>query len=77
MLQPLFTSLQGGIRFICPLCPAFPNALRLRFYPNYLLEIVERERRASTFHVNDNIAGLGSSCLPAGRRPRIRCVKRG
>jgi len=64
MLQPLSTSLQGGLRFVCPLCPAFPYALRLRFYPGYLLEIIGRERRASTFHVNDNIAGLGSSCLP-------------
>jgi len=76
MLQPLFTSLQGDLRFICPLCPAFPDALRLRFYPGYLLEIIGRKRRASTFHVNDNIAGLGSSCLPAGQRPRISCVKR-
>ena len=84
MLQPLSTSLQGGLRFVCHLCPTFPYALRLRFYPYYLHEVYGRERRASTacpvfsgFHVNDNIAGLGSSCLPAGQRPRIRCVKRG
>jgi len=76
MLQPLSTSLQGGLRFVCPLCPAFPDALRLRFYPCYLHEILGRKRRASTFHISDKYVGLGSSCLPAGRRLRISCVKR-
>jgi len=76
MLQPLSTSLQDGLRFVCPLCPAFPNALRLRFYPGYLHEVVGRERRASTFHISDKSVGLGPSCLPADLHLRKSCVKR-
>ena len=77
IFQLLSAPLQHSICLFQLLYPTFPDALRLRFYPGYLREIVGRERRASTFHVNDNIAGLGSSCLPTGQRPRIRCVKRG
>ena len=76
ILQPLSTSLQGGLRFVCHLCPTFPYALRLRFYPYYLHEVYGRERRASTFRISNNCVGLGSSCLPAGQRLRISCVKR-
>ena len=35
-----------------------------------------RERRASMFHINDKLVGLGISCLPAGQHPRISCVER-
>ena len=31
--QPLSNPLQEGIRFVHRLCPAFPDASRLRFYP--------------------------------------------
>ena len=75
MFQLLSTPLQCSIRLIQPLCPAFPDALRLRFYPFYLHEIVGRKRRASTFRISDECVSLGSSCLPAGLRPRISCVK--
>ena len=73
---------RGALCFVYPLCPTVPDALRFRFYPGYLLEIVGRERRASIacpifsgFHVNDNIAGLGSSCLPHGFLPRYEDTK--
>ena len=42
MFQLLSTPLQCSIRFVQPLCPMFPYALRLRFYPGYLHEIVGR-----------------------------------
>jgi len=70
--QPLSNPLQEGIRFVHRLCPAFPDALRLRFYP----ENNGRERRASTFRINNNNVGLGSSCLPADLHPCKHCVKR-
>jgi len=74
--QPLSITLHDGFHFVHPLCPTFPDALRLRFYPGYLHEIIGRERRASTFRINDKCMELGSSCLPAGLRSRISCVKR-
>ena len=76
MFQLLSAPLQCSIRLFQLLCPTFPDALRLRFYPCYLHEIGGRERRASTFRINDKIMRLGSSCLPTGQRSRISCVKR-
>ena len=52
--QPLSNPLQEGIRLFHPLCSMIPDALRLRFYPGYLLEIDGREHRASMFRI-DNI----------------------
>jgi hypothetical protein len=42
-----------GFRFVCPLSPAFSDALRLRFL--ILPEAGKKECRASVFHVNNNI----------------------
>jgi len=42
MFQLLSTLLQCSIRFFQPLCPAYPYALRLRFYPFYLPEVPGR-----------------------------------
>ena len=70
--QSLSNSLQEGIRFVHPLCPTFPDASRLRFYPDVF---TGRERRASTFRINNASVGLGSSCLPAEQHPCKHCVK--
>ena len=48
MLQPLSTPLQGSLRLVCPLCPTFPYASRLRFFPCYLHEMVRG--KAPGFH---------------------------
>ena len=58
MFQLLSTPLQCSIRLVQPLCPAFPDALRLRFYPFYLHELVGRKCRASTFHISDKYCGV-------------------
>jgi len=74
--QSLSNPLQEGIRLFHPLCPTFPNALQLWFYPVCLLETVRRERRAYTFRINNTGVSLGLSCLPAEQHPCKHCVKR-
>ena len=73
--QLLYTPLQGIVRFIHPLYPTFPDALRLRFYPSYLHEIMWRE--ASGLHVplKQLYVNLGSSCSPTEQHPCMYCVK--
>ena len=69
IFQLLSVPLQHSFRLFHPLCPAFPNALRLWFYPCYLLEIAGRERRASMFLINDSYEGLGLPCEIIRRMP--------
>ena len=52
------------------------RCLTVTVYPYYLQEVYGRERWASTFSISDKFVRLGSSCLPAGQRLRISCVKR-